>query len=366
MKLTVTAQIKLLPDESQIELLKQTKTSYLEACNYISETAFNNNVFKNSKLHDDCYYDLRAKFRLPSQMACSVTKYVVSKYKSIKANKHKLTLVNFKKPMYELVYNRDYSFVKDVLSLNTLAGRIKVPYITTGKDQYFDGTWSFGTAIIKHKHGKWIMSIPVTKEVAEMNSFSNTVGIDLGVNFLATVYDGNKTTFYNGRGIKQKRANYSKTRKELQQKQTSSARHRLKTIGSRENRWMNDVNHCITKALCTKYDNTLFVLEDLTGIRNATEKVKLKNRYITVSWAFYDFRQKLTYKSILYGSSTITVDPKYTSQKCPICAHTEKGNRNKRTHTFKCKHCGYQTNDDRIGAMNLYNMGTEYQSIVTI
>ena len=84
MKLTVTAQIKLLPDESQIELLKQTKTSYLEACNYISETAFNNNVFKNSKLHDDCYYDLRAKFRLPSQMACSVTKYVVSKYKSIK------------------------------------------------------------------------------------------------------------------------------------------------------------------------------------------------------------------------------------------------------------------------------------------
>ena len=51
---------------------------------------------------------------------------------------------------------------------------------------------------------------------------------------------------------------------------------------------MNDVNHSVTKALIGKYGkNTLFVLEDLTGIRNATEKVKVNNRYVFVSWAFY-------------------------------------------------------------------------------
>ena len=60
-------------------------------------------------------------------------------------------------------------------------------------------------------------------------------------------------------------------------------------------------------------DKTLFVLEDLTGIRGATEKVKLKDRDVSVSWAFYDFRTKLEYKASLAGSKAIFVNPKYTS-----------------------------------------------------
>ena len=73
-------------------------------------------------------------------------------------------------------------------------------------------------------------------------------------------------------------------------------RRRLKKIGSRENRWMNDVNHCVSKALVTNNPSkTLFVLEDLTGIRGATEKVKRKDRYVSVSWSYYDLEQKLKY-----------------------------------------------------------------------
>ena len=59
-------------------------------------------------------------------------------------------------------------------------------------------------------------------------------------------------------------------------------------------------------------------------------------------------------------SSVIKVDPHYTSQCCPICGHTEKANRNKKIHLFTCKNCGYKSNDDRIGAMNLYRMGINY------
>ena len=125
-------------------------------------------------------------------------------------------------------------------------------------------------------------------------------------------------------------------RKELQKKQTSSARKRLKEIGQRENRYMTDVNHCITKALVTKYPRgTLFVLEDLTGVRNATEKVRIRNRYVSVSWAFYQFRQMLEYKAELYGHKVI----------------------------FCCKNCSYKSNDDRIGAMNLYRMGVTHLAI---
>ncbi len=72
------------------------------------------------------------------------------------------------------------------------------------------------------------------------------------------------------------------------------------------------------------------MLEDLTGVRAATEKVRVKNRYVTVSWAFHQFREMLEYKAEMNGQQVIAVNPNYTSQTCPKCAHTEQANRNKK------------------------------------
>ena len=94
---------------------------------------------------------------------------------------------------------------------------------------------------------------------------------------------------------------------------------------------MQNVNHCVSKALVVNNPaHTLFVLEDLSGIRHATERVKTKHRYVSVSWAFYDLEQKLIYKAKQNQSSVIKVNPRYTSQCCPVCGHTEKANRNKK------------------------------------
>ncbi|MGL5331214.1 MAG: RNA-guided endonuclease TnpB family protein, partial [Peptostreptococcaceae bacterium] len=124
--------------------------------------------------------------------------------------------------------------------------------------------------------------------------------------------------------------------------------------------WINDINHSITKALVDKYgENTLFVLEDLSNVRQATEKVNINNRYTTVSWSFYQFRQLLEYKAKMNNSMVIAVSPKWTSQQCPKCGHIEKANRDKKNHIFCCKNCSYQSNDDRIGAMNLCRKGIE-------
>lgn len=124
---------------------------------------------------------------------------------------------------------------------------------------------------------------------------------------------------------------------------------------------MKDVNHQVSKALVERYGaNTLFVVEDLTDVRQATERVKIKDRYETVSWAFYQLRQMFEYKARMAGSKVIAVTPRYTSQTCPKCGHTGKDNRNKKKHIFCCKTCGYQSNDDRIGAMNLQRKGMEY------
>jgi IS605 OrfB family transposase len=365
----ITAKIQIFPSESDVLLLQDTYDAYNQACNWISEHIFQSKVLSFPKLNVLYYTDLRNIFALRSQMAQSVIKTVIARYKSAKSNGHAWSKVNFKLLEYDLVWNRDYSLKDKLFSVNTLAGRIKVKYQKKKMKKYFDGSWSFGTAKLVYKLGKWYLHIPVSKNIAclDLPSASNVVGVDLGINFLSTTYDyEGKTTFYDGRTVKNKRGQYKALRKQLQKRQTPSSRKRIKAIGQRENRYMSDVNHQVTKALVDKYPpGTCFALEELTGIRKATEKVRVNNRYVTVSWAFYQFRQMLEYKARLKGQVVVLLPPAYTSQTCPKCGHIDKANRNKKLHSFCCKNCTYKSNDDRIGAMNLQRMGADYISTVT-
>ena len=363
-EITITSKIQIYPTDEQVEKLTTTMVEVRKALNYISKYVFNNNCLNQKKINEDTYYFLRNTYNLKSQMAQSVMKTVIAKYKANKSNGHDFNLVQFKKLEYDLVWNRDYSITKGMFSVNSLGGRLKIPFETKGMEKYFDGSYKFGTAKLVFKFNKYFLHIPMTKDYPKTTPFeiNKIVGIDLGINFLATCYDSfGKTTFYNGKQVKAKRGHYKILRKQLQETGTKSAKRKIKSIGSRENRYCSDINHQITKALIEKYGaNTLFVLEDLTNVRNSTEKININNRYISVSWAFYQFRQLLEYKAQINGSMVIAVNPKYTSQTCPKCGHIEKSNRDKKRHIFCCKKCNYQSNDDRIGAMNLYRKGIEY------
>ena len=364
-QITITAKVQIAATDTDKVLLNKTMSVYCDACNYVSDYVFRTHDLKQFSLNKILYSTLREKFSLKSQMAQSVFKTVIARYKTILENQNEWIKPSFKKPQYDLVWNRDYSLTQNCFSVNTLNGRVKLPYFAEGMSKYFNHSiYRFGTAKLVNKHGKYYLHIPVTYEVEESNisDICNVVGIDRGINFVVATYDSkHKSGFVSGKAIKQKRANYSRLRKELQMRHTPSSRRRLKAIGQRENRWMQDINHQVSKALATgNPKHTLFVLEDLTGICNVTERVKTKNRYVSVSWSFYDLEQKLIYKAKQNQSSVIKVDPRYTSQCCPACGHTEKSNRNKKIHLFTCKNCGYTSNDDRIGAMNLYRMGINY------
>jgi putative transposase len=52
-----------------------------------------------------------------------------------------------------------------------------------------------------------------------------------------------------------------------------------------------------------------------------------------------------SYKASFGGIPTAWINPKYTSQRCPMCGHTERTNRNKKQ--FKCRDCGHQDHSDR-------------------
>lgn len=129
---------------------------------------------------------------------------------------------------------------------------------------------------------------------------------------------------------------------------------------------MSDVNHQISRTLVDRYgSNTLFVVEDLTNVSfdesNLSDRSK-QGRKDVRSWAFYQFEQDLIYKARAMGSDVLKVSAAYTSQRCPKCGRILKDNRNHTKHEYHCDCCGYRSNDDRVGAMNIQLLGTLFVS----
>ena len=156
---------------------------------------------------------------------------------------------------------------------------------------------------------------------------------------------------------------YSYLRKKLQAKGTKSAKRRLKAIGQRENRWISNINHCLSKTLVDHYEsNTLYVIENLQDVTFERRYSVKSSTHDLHSWSFFDLANKLTYKAHNQGAEVLTVSASYTSQRCSKCGQIRKENRNHYLHQYHCSHCGFTTNDDRVAAMNLYELGKQYIS----
>ena len=391
---TIKSRIIFQNNEDVLKIIA-SQEAFVQGCNFVSEYMFNNNFPMNTiTLVKLLYHDLRTKFNLKSQMAQSCVRTVIAKYRTVQTQLRKQRVwdgykkdnhgnpvknyvrkdldflwkpMTFKRPQLDLVRNRDYSHKSDnTMSLNTIYGRITVQAIFNGFEKYCDGTWKFGTAKVLKSGNHWYLYITVIKEIEKSNfKPKHIVGIDRGLRQLLTIYDEKgRTAFVNGKQILQKRRHYKRLRQQLQSKNTKSAKRRLEAIGQRESRWMNDVNHCLSKTLVNCYGSgTIFTLEDLTNVTfDTVSRRAKKSRYEHMSWSFYDFEQKLIYKAIASGSQVISCDAHYTSQRCPKCGLIDVQNRNKTKHEFCCQACLYRTNDDRVGAMNIQILGTLYNS----
>ncbi|WP_232696955.1 transposase [Brevibacillus daliensis] len=368
MELIITAKAKVLPTSKQAILLQDALHANRKALNYASQVAYKNNLLSKFKsLQQLVYTELREQFGLKSQMACNVCTVVAGSYATVK-EQGKITLVEYERPKLQYSYGRDYSFAKDgLVSIGTLQGRIKIPFITKGIEQYFDGSWEFGTATLVYKKGKFFLHFAVKKIFEATSTIKNIVGVDFGMRFLATAIDSNDSHFFkNGAAIKETKARYVRLRKGLQACGTKSAKRKLQKVSGKENRFMTHTNHVLSKALIQfAGEHSLIAIEDLTGM-NLTTTVRKRDRYYRLTWAFYQLRQMLEYKGNMNNIKVTAFDPAYTSQKCPKCGNTNKNNRNKKIHTFCCTTCQYKSNDDRIGAMNLRQMGIEYHHQMTL
>jgi putative transposase len=129
-----TVSLKLVATPEQAMALSALADTYAKACNAIVPLAVEHRCWNRVALHHLSYYPVREKFpAIGSQMVCQAVHRVADAYKTLKANKgiakdktvpsidFKPTSVNFDK--------RTYSIKGDTLSLFTLIGRAKIPFV---------------------------------------------------------------------------------------------------------------------------------------------------------------------------------------------------------------------------------------------
>jgi IS605 OrfB family transposase len=341
----LTANLKLNPTEDQFAILKQTLEITNQACNYISEIAFENKAFNQFSLQKIVYYEVKNKFKLSAQMTVRSIAKVSDSYKVDKKSLHK-----FKSYSAQPYDDRIFRLMKDdIVSIWTLEGRQKIPF-QCGDYQRRLIENQHGEVDLMFIRGSFYIAIVCDVDENDMINPEDVLGIDLGIVNLAVSSEGK---IYSGGKVDEYRRKISHRRKNLQKKGTKSAKRKLKKISGKQLRYQKDINHCISKAIVAdaKRLSCAIALENLKGIRNRI-KARKRERARLHNWAFYKLREFINYKAKLIGIPVIFVNPKNTSKECPICHHIEKSNRESQI-KFACKSCGFSHLADFIASLNI-------------
>ncbi len=405
MQQIITAKLKLVATPEQQHLLRQTQLAYRDALNYASRYAFEQGKLSNAeRLQQGTYRDIRALFRLPSQMACNVPRQVAATYKGL-WTKLKQNLVHRKaghtkkrykgldqppryvSPTVTYNYGYDYGFKqKQQVSVLTLQGRMVLSY--QGYHQHvalIQRGATIGGAKLwydkPHKQFYLLVSLELDIPDPTPETLRDVVGVDVGMRYLATTATTtNQSHFYPGKRVRARADHYARLRKRLQKKGTRSATRRKIALSGRERRLKLQANHRIAKSIVQAHPHTLFGLEDLTGIRERTKqrrrrrkkngkgtepvskKARRANRHAS-QWAFAELHGMITYKAALARSLAIKVDADYTSKACPLCGYTDKRNRPGNGLLFVCQNTQcphrqrtgqpYTLHADLVGARNI-------------
>ena len=257
----ITAKLKLHTTSQQFQALRTTQLAYRDALNFVSQYAYSHGKSSNRVfLQDGTYDDVRTRFHLPSQMACSVPRQVGATYKTLwtkvkqnaAARKAGQTKKRYKgldqppkyvSPTLTYQYKKDYSFKKDgSLSILTLDGRVVVPY--TGYNEHVSKISQgveIGAAKLWYDKPKkqFYLLVSLELEVADptQDAHTHVVGCDVGVRYLAvTATTQGEQSFHSGKAIVPKANHYARLVKRLQKKGTRSATRRLVVISGRERR----------------------------------------------------------------------------------------------------------------------------------
>lgn len=346
----ITAQLKLNPNAKQHKLLLDTLIKANSVCNVISQYCFKNKVFGKFNIQYDIYHSIKSEYNLSAQIIVRCISKVAYAYLKDKNIKRKF------KTFGSIAYDsRILSFktIRKEISIWTVEGRQTISY-SIGEHQKRMLQFQQGESKLAYVNGTFYLLTICDIPDEERGTFNEVIGVDFGIENIATTSDGEN---YTGSKIEAVRQWYSNRRAKLQSVGTKSAKRRLKKLSGKESKFKKNENHIISKQIVkvAKDTNRAIALENLTHIRTRTT-VRKKQRAKHSSWAFNQLRLFITYKSQLNGVPVLLVNPKYTSQRCNGCGHIERANRKSQS-DFVCNNCGHSDNADLNGAKNIQLLG---------
>ena len=119
-----------------------------------------------------------------------------------------------------------------------------------------------------------------------------------------------------------------------------------------------NVNGRAARELVEAYPDAKVFHEEKLNFTSANKQHKPKgiNRFLN-GWAKRDLSKKLELHISASGARRQFVNAAYTSQECPCCHWTDRGNR--QDTSFVCSHCGYTGHADSVASSNVRSRGSD-------
>lgn len=362
--------VKLQPGQADQEALTATVRKCNELADWVSYIAYQHRDRRTGKverrvpLQRRVYRDLKAA-GLGAQATLHVIRKVADSYASIygqveagalrgKRKRSALAKPVRFRPGSAQPYDDQclsWDLQTRCVSIWTIKGRRKnIRFACSRRDLELLQAHRRGESDLFERSGEFFLAATVEIPEAEQLEPVDFIGVDRGVTNLATTSDG---VDHQGGGLERYRRRQARVREELERKRTKAAKRKLKQRARKERRHASHVNHKIAKEIVSVAERTGrgIALEELGGIR---ERVRLNRsqRGRISNWPFAQLGRHIAYKAERAGVPVIEVDARHTSQKCPLCHHTERANRKNRDE-FECRGCGLAGPADVIAAVNV-------------
>lgn len=219
--------------------------------------------------------------------------------------------------------------------------------------------------IIPHINHCVIEVVYNTKDVLQNSYNGNWMGIDLGLNNLATSASKEQSFIVNGKPLKSINHYYNKRKKELQSKlkQNIHSSKRIERITHKRNMKVKDYLHKSSRIVIENAKSQNITKIIIGKNENWKQKINIgtKNNRQFTSIPHATLIEMIQYKAQLAGIETILTQEAYTS-KCsaldlePICKHEKYIGRRKKRGLFVTA-TGKLINADANGALNIARLG---------
>ncbi len=215
-------------------------------------------------------------------------------------------------------------------------------------------------ASVSEEAGRWFVGVVGPESDEAQIEGLPAVGLDLGVARLATLSDG--TVIDNPKALAAGKRKLKRLQREVARKKKGSSRRRkarakVAKAHARVANVRSDALHKATTMLAKSHGR--IVIEDLR-VKNMTAGGGRRKRglnRVLLDASLREFRRQLEYKGKLYGCEVVAVAAHFTSQKCSVCGHTDRGNRPSQS-VFRCLSCGHEANADLNAAINILEAGS--------